>query len=189
MTMSIVPALLVAAFAAQEPAFISPTAAPAAAVDLLQDRDPNTCAAHATWLGETQLLVRREGIVTVTLFSSIGSGVGSRCGTDIVLSAAFFDRNDALVCAGTVELSPLHSGRTSYTTLEIQPGNPYEFARWINGPLGLNPQWSRVACRMPDGRSEAQAADLGRMQSLRLHAVVPGNTGIGVAELRMVLQP
>lgn len=150
--------------------------------------DPPACAADVQWLNDTQMNVSRTAAQPLTLFASVGRG--SDCSAFVAFSAAFFDGAGALVCSGTVDARMPHGAPISYVNLEVRPGNIYEFMRWVNGPRATAQQWSRIACMSPDGQTEVQPAEFERAQSLRLHAVVlPSNSGLATADIRMILRP
>lgn len=159
------------------------------AVSVQDTPDPPACAAEAQWLNDTQMTVSRTASQPLTLFASVGRD-GGNCATFVVFSAAFFDEAGALVCSGTVDVRATHNPPVSYVNLEVRPGNNFEFMRWVNGPRATAPQWSRLACMAPDGQTEVQPAEFERARSLRLHAVVlPLNSGLATADIRMILRP
>jgi len=154
-----------------------------------QDRiSPPVCVAAAQWLNDTQMQVSRSATQSLTLFTAVGrSGF---CSAYTTLGAAFFDGSGAVVCSGVVDLRLEGERPVAYFHIEVRPGNVYELVRWSNGPRSTSQQWSRLSCLTPNGQTEAQPADLERAQSLRLHAVVlPSNSGLATAEMRMNLLP
>jgi hypothetical protein len=183
------PLLLIAALGGS-PAFAPVTVPFVSAAPLVaaQDSpDPPACSAVAQWMNDTQMNVSRGGAQPLTLFSAVGRG---RCSTFILFSAAYFDDNGNVVCSGTVDQRVTHEQHTSYANLELRPGNIYEFMRWVNGPRTTSQQWARLICMTADGQAEIQPAELERARSLRLQAVVlPANSGLATAELRMILHP
>ena len=165
------------------------TMAAASPVDAGQDTpDPPACAADAQWLNDTQMNVSRTAVQPLTLLTSVGRS--RDCAAFVVFGAAFFDGAGALVCSGTVDVRVPHGAPLSYANLEVRPGNVYEFMRWVNGPRATAQQWLRLSCMSPDGQTEVQPVEFERAQSLRLHAaLLPANSGLATADIRIVLRP
>ena len=190
MTLPLLLSAVLAGFAQAPPVYPVPVAASTGnPYTVEQDRvSPPVCVAAAQWLNDTQMQVNRSAAQSLTLFTAVSRS--AYCSAYTTLSAAFFDGNGAVVCSGVVDLRLEGERPVAYFHIEVRPNNVYELVRWSNGPRSTSQQWSRLSCITPNGQSEAQPADLERAQSLRLHAVVlPSNSGLATAELRMILQP
>ena len=169
------PLLLVAAIVGSvSPAPAPPRSARTSLPATVQDRPaPPPCSPAISWLNDTQLTVNRAATRSLSLFSVFDAGRGSRCGSaGIELTAVFMDGSDDVVCSGRVELGVPQDEATQYTHLESGR------AMRTNSCAGGTTRNRRInsglasVCMNPDGRAEAQPAELERARSLRLHAIL-----------------
>ena len=151
--------------------------------------DP-VCTADARWAAITPAIVSRSApLRSFTLFTTVSQP--SVCGAaEILLTAAYFDPSDRLVCSGVIRGSALQTTATQVTALEVRATNPLEFVRWRNGPDATSSHFKRLDCTNGDGTALVQPTDLESAVTMRLYATVLARFGgISTAELQIVLQP
>jgi hypothetical protein len=159
------------------------------AAALQKDPDP-VCTADARWASLPQQAVNRtDPKLTVTLFTAV-SRPGQCFPAEIRLTVTYFNANDQIICSGVVEGAAFQGNNTQITNLEIRPLSLLEFVRWTNGSREQALRFKRLSCKLPDGLSEAQSAEMDQAVSLRIYAtVIAPWAGLATSEMSLRLLP
>ncbi len=117
------------------------------------------------------------GRVTLNLFSTVGSG----CSAEIRLMAAFYDDDQNVVCTGVIDSVAPQNGNIQSSNLDLRPLVMSEFVR-LRAPH--NPPPRRLFCLNPDTGVEVGSAEMMRVTSLRLRAIILTTGNVATAEVR-----
>ena len=176
-------AALVLSTLASVPIHAAPAPAPSASAGAsLQGALP--CVVETRWLNDDIPSIDRSAPLPLVLFTATSTD----CGATTTLSAAYFDRQDRLVCSGTVSLTIPVNRTRPYRHIELNAGNVYQFLRWVNGPSRTARQWSALECRTPDDTGEVHPTALAGASRLRLHATTRAPGDIGTTEVTLELR-
>ena len=151
--------------------------------------DP-VCTADARWAAASPVTVSRSApLRSFTLFTTV-SQPSACAAAEILLTAAYFDVSDRLICSGLVKDIAHQNTATQVTALEVRATNTLEFVRWRNGPEATSSHFKRLDCTNGDGTALVQPTELESAVTLRLYATVLARFGgVSTAELQVVLQP
>jgi hypothetical protein len=161
---------------------------------LAQDAD-GICPTEAVWVNCFEgLSVSTGANRTATLHLRAHVSEGDCMPARVALTAAFIDRQGAVLCMGTHdEIAVLGSNMPNRNVhdvaVEVNPLVLRNFARWRNRPgQRMEVMFEPLQCRSPDGRTELLDNQLESAAVVQLAAtLVPAEGGLSIAECQIRL--
>ncbi len=153
--------------------------------------DAATCGARAEWVncGEP-LIVSRT--MRPRLMLQLLTHVSRGCLNGRVdLTASYLDRDNNVLCTGTLRNLASSGRNVQDLTLELGPTVLRNFARWRNRPGERNePVFEALACTSADGRANLLDSQLeGASEVVVTATLLPSSSGLDTAQCRIQIAP
>ena len=159
---------------------------------VLAQSEPNaaTCGARAEWVncGEVVAVSRTmRSRLMLQLLTHVSRGcLNGR----VDLTASYLDRDNNVLCTGTLQNIASSSRNVQDLTLEVGPTVLRNFARWRNRPGERNePVFEALACTSVDGRADLLDSQLEEAAAVVITATLLPSSGLDTAQCRIQIAP